>query len=294
MYLDSVRHRNNFKNLFLTALILYMPAALHAQMQEVGERELSQVSAQSGIIYVIGNSQLRISYDSFSFSDTDHDPLSWIELNNFTIDDGNGGYFSLDTPEDAEDFNTIDVGTDGSGITSVFLNLYLNMEPRTLTVGNFVFCGQELGSLRLENYRTLQSNLATFAGRGNGATGIVMDYQTEIIIDSLKFIYNTQPSSLSLNNIHLSQYASGDPADPSTWTFSGRFKLGDRANNNPVSIDVGTIDRGDGTSYTSVFYNVPMTGSMRAENVNFGGNSFGPCAIDGLNVHRLGIQIPGY
>jgi len=29
------------------------------------------------------------------------------------------------------------------------------------------------------------------------------------------------------------------------------------------------------------------------ENVDFGGNQFGPCAIDGMTVHHLGIQIPG-
>ncbi len=272
---------------------LCMPAVSGAEMSRVDESELSQISAQSGISYVIGNSQYRITRDSFRFSDTDHDPHNWIEFNNISIDDGSGNYFSMDTPYNEVDFNRIDVGTDYSGMTHVFMNLSLNVQPRTYSVGNFVFCNQDLGSLRLENFRTAPSNMLTISGRSGGGCGINLEYQTEIMIDAAKFTYNTAPESLSLNNIHLSQYAYGDPSDPSTWSFSGKFKLGDLANSNPATIDVGTADNGDGTTTTSVFYNIPMTGSIRVQNVDFGGNNFGPCAIDGINVHHLGIQIPG-
>lgn len=274
-------------------IILGMPSVSGAQMSEVDENELSKINAQSGISYVIGDSQYHITTDSYRFSDTDHDPHNWIQLNNITIDDGYGNPFSMNTPANEADFNTIDVGTDVAGLTHVLLNLSMNVDPRTYTIGNFVFCNQDLGSLRLEDYRNAPSNRLTFTARNDGSSGINFDYQTEIMIGAAKFIYNNTPESLSLSNIHLSEYAYGDPADPTSWYYSGKFKLGDPANNNPATIDVGTVDNGDGTTTTSVFYNIPMKGSIRVQDVNFGGKSLGPCAIDGINVHRLGIQIPG-
>jgi len=35
---------------------------------------------------------------------------------------------------------------------------------------------------------------------------------------------------------------------------------------------------------------VPIQGSLRVENVNFGGNDFGPIAIDGINAHRMSLS----
>ena len=295
MHIKPGNHRITLQNLLsCVVLILSVPVVLHAQMQEIGESELSQINAQSGITYVIGDSGFRITSNSYSFSDTDHDPFNWIEFKNFSIDDGNGNYFSMDTPENDEDFNTVDIGTESSGITSIFMNLSLNVEPRTYTAGNFVFCGQDLGGLQLENYRSVKSNLLVISGRNDGTTGIDLEYQTEIIIDSLRFTYNNQPASLAMSNIHLSQTTSGDPTDPSAWSFSGRFKIGDKSNSNPATMDVGTFILGDGTPVTSAYYNVPMAGSLRIEGVAVGGSNFGPCAIDGINVHHLGIQVPGY
>jgi hypothetical protein len=34
-----------------------------------------------------------------------------------------------------------------------------------------------------------------------------------------------------------------------------------------------------------------MQGTLRVEDVTFGGNSFGPIAIDGINVHHLLLKI---
>jgi hypothetical protein len=36
---------------------------------------------------------------------------------------------------------------------------------------------------------------------------------------------------------------------------------------------------------------LPMEGSLRVEDVKFGGSDFGPLALDGIEVHRLAIQI---
>lgn len=277
--------------LFIT-FILFIPVSSQAQMSRMSESELSEVSARSGVSYVIGGSQLRITSDSYRISDTDHTPYHWMEFNNVTIDDGEGGGFSMDTPYNYDDFNTLDIATGADGKTFIFMNLSTHVEPRTYTVGNFVFCGQDLGGMELKNLRKGASDALTIASRGAGQSGIDIEYQTEITLDSLQYTYNAQSASLNLAGIHLAGTAGGSPEDPTSWIFLDKFKIGDLANNRPVTIDVGTYDN-DGVPSTSIFYNVPMSGSIRVEDVDFGGNRFGPCAIDGITVHHLGIQIPG-
>ncbi len=274
-------------------------------MSEISELELSQISAQSGISYVIGNSQLRITYDSYAISDTDSTPHNWMEFNNITIDDGAGGYFSMDTPNYGDnyggnlniinwgDFNTIDVATDTRGRTFISMNFSTEVEPRTYTVGDFVFCDVDLGSIKLNDVTRGASDNLIFYPRTGEDVGIDMQYVTELDIDSLQYFYNTDLDFLSLGGIHAAEAASGSPNDPSTWTFSGKFKLGDLANENPVTMDVATWSDGVSTTGTSVFMNVPMSGTMRVEEVQFDGADFGPVAIDGMTVHYLGIMLPG-
>lgn len=279
---------------FILMCMICIPALLQAQMSELPEDELSYVSAQSGINYVIGESQHRITLDSYRISDTDHDPANWMEFNNITIDDGMGGYFSMDTPNNEYDFNTMDVATDLAGRTMVYMNLSTHVEPRTYSVGNFVFCNQDLGSLLVSNLTLGASDSLIFGGRLDGGSGIDMEYQTQMDIDSFTYTYNFNsqpnfPRSLVLSGIHLSQYSLGSPEDPTSWVSIGKFKFGDFANDNPMTIDVGTTDG----NVTSAFINIPMTGTARVENVEFHEQDFGPVAIDGINVHHLGILIPG-
>lgn len=281
--------------LYITCLVL-LPDLSQARMYQVDDEDLSGVTAQAGITYVIGGSQLRITHDSYSFSDTDHTPHNWIEFNNVSIDDGEGGYFSMDTPFSYDEwtYNTLDVATTEEGDSRIFMNLSTWVEPRTITVGNFVFCGQDLGSIQLANMRKGVSDSLIIGSRSGGLSGIELEYQTEITLDSLEYVFNTQPamSSLNLAGIHLAGHAVGSPEDPTSWIFLGKFKFGDLDDNRPMTIDVGTYNDGL-TSSTSVFYNMPMSGTIRVENVDFGGKQLGPCAIDGITVHHLGIQIPG-
>ena len=291
------KHKSSYfliEVILLTGCIIFSPAFLQAQLNEVSEEELSQVSAQSGITRVIGDSQFRVTLDSYRISDTDHSPRNWMELNNITIDDGLGGYFSMDTPANEADFNTIDVGTDSSGRFNVLMNMSTNVEPRTYTVGNFVFCDQDLGSIKLSNVRH-GTDMLTIGSHMDGTCGIDMEYQTKIDIDSLTYTYNFSPlpnfpRSLVLSGIHLSQFSLGSPEDPTSWISMGKFKFGDLANDNPITLDVGTNEN---TGVTSCFMNIPMQGTARVENVEFHKQDFGPIAIDGINVHHLCIQIPG-
>ncbi len=295
MHLDEKQKPSYFTLgiiIFVITLIMCIPCVSRSQLTEVSEERLSQVSAQSGINYVFGETGIRATQESFRISDTDHDPAHWMEFNNFSVDDGQGGYFSMDTPYygllSPYYYNTIDIGTDDDGQTLVMMNLSTHYEPRTYTVGNFVFCNQDLGSIRLANVQHDVDKLIIGA-RTDGQCGIDMEYQTKIDIESIVYNYNNQPTSLRLSGIHLSEYALGSPEDPTSWVSLGEFKIGDMAHDNPVTIDVATID----DIGTSVFINIPMTGSARVEGVEFDGKNFGPCAIDGIKVHYLGIQLPG-
>jgi hypothetical protein len=79
------------------------------------------------------------------------------------------------------------------------------------------------------------------------------------------------------------------PTDPSGWTSSGVFSIGDIDSGNPATLDIGT----DAGGQTVMQLEMPMNGSLRVERLNFGNRDFGPMAIDGLQVHRLTVTIPG-
>ncbi len=275
--------------IIIVAQVVCFPADSSAQLSEISEDDLSQITAQAGINITYGQTGMLIDMDSFRFSDTDHDPHNWIELNNVTIDDGQGGFFSLDTPFNVYDVNMLDIGTDSSGRTLLYLNISTHVEPRTLTVDNVVFCDQDLGGIQVGNLTGGASDRLTIGGRTDGGCGIDLEYRTRIDIDSVEYTYNTQQDSLLLSGIHLCQYATGSPEDPTSWEMLGKFMIGDLENNKPVTMDIGTDAEGN----TSILYNFPMSGSARIEGVSFGGNDFGPCAIDGINVHHLAVQIPG-
>ena len=111
---------------------------------------------------------------------------------------------------------------------------------------------------------------------------------------------STIGESLNLQGIHLSESVSGTPeSDPSSWVFSGEFRVGDLGGGvintgdsspSPATIDVAT-DTSKATPETSVFINLPMKGTIRVEKASLGGSNFGPIAIDNITVHHLGLRI---
>jgi len=278
------------------AILLVMGSASFAfcAMNTLDESDLSSITGQSGVtIYQSG--EALVTVEKLMFSDTDT-PYHWMEFRNLTIDkDGLGNYFSFATPMDyvanietgapIVDYPiTLDVGTDSTGRTLVQQVDSSNMNPRTFTVGTFLFCDQELGSLQLKGL-TQGPNVARTGGH---ASGIDFDYTTQLYATSFEHQYNTAGDALKLSGIHLAGSASGAENNPSSWVFSDTFKIGDIDNSSPATIDVGT---NTSINNTAVFLNLPMQGTLRVEDVSFGGASFGPVAIDGINVHHLNIKI---
>ena len=177
---------------------------------------------------------------------------------------------------DAADFVLLD-GLDGN-IDSLIVKYEASV--------NHTNTSQSLGSIKLAALRQGPSLLNYWAHAGQG---ISFEYRTAISADALTYTYNTTPTTLSLTGINIAGSATGAPETPSSWAFSGDFKIGSigDAGNTPATIDVAT----DGSNKTSLFLSLPMSGTLRVADVNIGGQGFGPIAIDGIQVHSLNVKI---
>lgn len=161
--------------------------------------------------------------------------------------------------------------------------------------GDFHLQNQPLGSLDVDALRA-GPGLHRFWAPATGQ-GIRFDSRTAVFADAFTYTYNTTPAALSLAGIHIAGAATGaadDPATPSTWEFGGTsnfFKIGSIGDvyNTPASMDVAT----DAGGITTVNLSLPMSGTVRMENVQFGAQSFGPVAIDNIQFHRLNVKIGG-
>ena len=285
-----------YVTLFVLALSLFLSLGVsHGQMSQLSDKQLSGITGQAGVSINMDGSAT-VSYDLIKFSDTETTP-NWIQFQNVTVDNGAGGGFSFATywNSDTEELdpNTLDVATTSSGQTLVVAKDTSHINPRWYGVGSFIFCDQPLGSLYLDAL-SVGPSLQRYGAHADGTSGIDFDFTTRAYAQAFRYIYNTTPENLTFSGIHLVGAATGafdNPADPTTWEFTGSgnvFRIGDIDNANPAKIDVSTDTT---TGGTSLVLNVPMQGSLRVENVVFGGNSFGPIAIDGINVHRMTLQI---
>ena len=275
--------------LFLTPL----PVAL--AMTSLGDGELATVNGGMGVsIDLTGTARTTVGSVILWESTPDiylHDtglgfdvPFKGsIELKNIVWDDGSGGGYSFTTP--AGDPVTFDIGTNANGHTYVNIHDSTNVSPRTFA-SDLIFCDQPLGSLKVSDIVRTENNVMIGAHGG-----IDFEYKEKIAIGSAQF--TTPANTLTATGIHLSGSANngGSWENPTaTWTYSGPFKIGDIAGANPAQIDIGT----DASGVTSMRFELPMTGSIIVEKVNFGttggADGFGPLVLDGLTVHHLALQ----
>ena len=155
---------------------------------------------------------------------------------------------------------------------------------------------------------------ATYTSPRIGGHGFDFQYNFQMTIDTIGYAFNENCDAIEVNSTYIGEafadLGGDDPRYPSSWKPNlatpvdfGLFQIGDlfgdisdanSANweySNPAMIDAGKCDLyGDGTIYGLLSLNVPMTGSIRFESVDFNGTDFGPGAIDGINVHRLELQ----
>lgn len=270
--------------LSILTLCLLLPCAASGELRSLGDRDLAAVTGRAGIS-IDADIGMRVTVGSISISDSTPQRNTLV-LGGVTIDDGSGGNFFLKTSDSGPNAipTTIDVVSDASGTSTVFSDSS-RINPRYYGIGSIIFAGQELGSLSIGPVREGPSTLRISAPAAGD--GIGFDYSTRIGIGALRYGYNTT-ESLALNGIHIAGSMSGAPEDPSGWTESGDFHIGASAAepDHRASLVVGT----DQNSVTSTYLTLPLQGSLRVEEVSFGGTSFGPVAIDGINAHRLQIR----
>ncbi|WP_319525295.1 DUF6160 family protein [uncultured Desulfosarcina sp.] len=269
---------------YMTLLSLWMPSAPQAEMQALGDTQMAQVTAQSGITIWM-DTTVQFTANSLQVSDTDSDPAEWIELQGFAITNGTDDYFSVKTPWD--DPVTIDITTSDTGQTLLVTEFSTHVEPRYYHADSLVFCSLDIGSLDIDNV-TQQPSTLRIGAPTDGSQSALWDLATQIDLDCISYTYNDTAQALTFAGIHLAATATGDPTDPTLWEFDGQFNIGDLENDNPAAFEVGTDSD---TGLTLVTLSLPMQGSLRIEDIDFGGQSFGPAAIDGLQVHRLSVML---
>lgn len=269
--------------LFLAAVIfLFSAGTTFADMEMLTEEKLSSIAAQSGLTVVM-DTTLLISADTIAISDTDSDPVNWIRFNGFSVDDGTGLGFKISNI-DTEPF-FMDVGTTDDNRTILQLNLTPFANPISFHVQELEFCGQAIGRFDLNAVELSSESILRFSHHMDGSAGIEFDAGIALDMASVEYAYNSFDEMLSISGVHLVGEADGMPEDPSTWEMSGLMSVGDLMTA-PAAIDVNT----DSMGQTSLVVAIPISGSIRIEDVSMGGTSFGPMVIDNIMAHRLSVS----
>lgn len=191
--------------------------------------------------------------------------------------------------------NNTDITTDD--IPLVFLSCPDWMQNIDVLVGNINWCGKSIGSAEIRGF-SLPSWHAYIGSYGGAGIDFQMGFRTKI--EEIKFNYGEAGESFSVKKLQAAgSFAEAPESDPSTWTASGEFTVGDvladitpnPAPPNPASIDIGSRSETDDTPV--IHLNLSATGSIRASDIKFGTQSFGQMAIDGIKVHSMKIEMPG-
>ncbi len=278
----TLKKMNKIYIFILSAVLTIIGESGIADMQILSDEKLSQINAGSGISIHM-DTRVKITADTISFSDSDSNPASWIRLNGFSMDDGNGDGFILSTL-DKEPF-IADVGTLPDGRSLFQVNLTPFTSTFSLHATDLEFCEQSLGSLDINDVSLSQDSILRFSHHMDATAGIELDAGFALDMGSLTHIYNNDGNALSISGIHIAGSATGPAEDPSSWQMTDSFSIGD-LNTTPASIDVGTDNT---TGNTSVYLNFPISGTVRVEDISLNNQSFGPAVIDNIQAHRLTI-----
>jgi hypothetical protein len=286
----------NFKRILtlLFFILIFKPQVF--AISKMSENEMKSQTAQAGISVAVDNAVFYNQQSSIKFIDADGTATP--------------GYLGFKNIKTLTTYNTGNIDLDNDGIMGEIIidvaspaetdpgykNPYVSLECGDFEVNSFIkigeidFNGKSIGSLDITGAGLPKWNL--YFGAHN--SGIDLDAGFQFKINSLKFNYGPEIDGnwLGFENLFIADSFTGIPEDPSTWSPSGKFKIGNFADNAPATFDIGTREF-DGVSEPVIFISAPMTGSARIENIHIGDKDFGAAAIDGINVHRLTIEMPG-
>lgn len=268
------------------ALLAFSPAPGRCELRALDAAALAQVSAGDGVSILISGTDLDLTIGSLRILDPAPGG-GGLELRSIRLDGGPGVPFSIDT--DPSHPITLDVATEATTGRSFAAVTFSREEPYSLRAGQFLVAGVDLGSLDLENLWHRNVGIA-LAGHGDGTTGADAGIAIEASLGEARLTYNTAGEALRFTGVHLAESAAGAPESPASWTFAGPLRIGTLLTN-PATLDVsgGTAD---GSVKPFLFLNLPVSGTVRVENVALGAQSFGPVVLDGLTMHTFRLLLP--
>ncbi|BCS95560.1 hypothetical protein DSLASN_11920 [Desulfoluna limicola] len=295
----------SFCAIFLSLLFTHAHA-----LQSLSTGQMKEATAQAGISIALKNVKIE-SYDTgYTISNPD-DPLQYLSFQN--------GHSTLELTNSSSDLNgdgligciTIDLFTVNAPVNPAFGQPFFYLKSNDmeldydLTIDTVTFCGNDIGSITLNSFAMPSFHLYL----GAHDSGIDAELGAQISIE--QFNYGTHGTdNLVLSGITFAEAFTGFPSDdPTTWQPTGKFTIGDIASGNPMTMDIAAdntdvwqfTDKG-GADYTVtnprsgsgfIAINMPVQGSIRIDNMNFGGNDLGSFALDNIQAHKLYMEIPG-
>jgi len=300
--------------------ILLLPLVSIATLQPLENAELADVTGQSGIIFAVKDVQIfqNIEYFRYCASDNGYLLLNNLQSDvikyNFGTENLAAGLMYMDAG--VNEVASLDDWNLSTNPTSVQKGMYGVAAPNwvqevSYQAGGFLFSdgtsAYDLGEFWLGQIR--QPSWKYFMAPHEGGTGVDFEYDFEMHIDALAYVYGTDSSNnclvLGFEDIHIGRSfgfgtAGDDPADPTTWTSDiGEFQVGDMfgdlaANEHarPAQIDAGVCNFDFCDDPLGAYrLRLPFEGSFRFENAEFGGTDFGPGAIDGINAYRFDVYL---
>jgi len=315
--------------ILLFIFIFSLPA--DAQMSVLTDDDLASICSGMGISLWMKDISYSIDIGNIEYTSTDNSNSLSLKnvsvhggsINPITgIPDGTKHPAYFDSNDDyplTVDLLTVDEPSSPiNGRTFLSVNNPDWTQYLSYSIGNVLFCDKDFGVIEIGNisrpssYYVLSAHdnmgcdweygqeveieelLYTYQGVYTAAPGGAVSYSFDSIHDRWTFsdpttaTLQTATESLILSGIHLSGTAGGTESNPATWTFDGPFQIGDFFSGNAATFDVLTRDD---NNQTVIVNNVPMNGSFRIEDVDFGGTDFGPVAIDGINIQTLNVEI---
>lgn len=272
-------------------------------IEPLTSNQMKIITAQAGISIALSDIGSESFFSKVSFANPDDPDNQYLSFNDLQM----MNHFTTTDAIDGTIYNiTIDIET-LSGMTLLSINSPNVRLATDMTVSAVDFCGTNIGALSFDNM--VLSSFHFDLGAQHGRSGIDSELGFTAHISSFSYHYNSS-ESLVFSGINFANSFNGLPeSEPSTWTSSGSFQVGNITTGAPATLNIAGDETSawsfidsSGTPYTVdnprygsgyIAVNAPLSGSIRVGNINFGGADLGPLIIDGINVMKLTVEIPG-
>lgn len=278
-----------FRFFVITLLLSVITPPFSSAMEPLSEQEMEGVRARSGISLALSDAKIYRHDPYLAYEDT-QDGDNRVEFGDtaslYTFQSLAPTYVRVYENQDG----LVLVGLEGLGDEGEDA-----MDKRSYFYSDsFTFLTQSLGSMSLDNHWTGEFALYLASAEEfdlNDADGLAFQLETRAGFDEFRWEYqegedNDEAFVLGGMKAAASFDDEGNP--------QGRFTMGEidprdetDAENNPASLQVLQNDDGD----PLVRMNLPMAGSLRAEQVKINDHDLGPMMIDGLEIHHLETDI---